>query len=66
MRVRAETPFGNFLMAALRRMGMGKKEMMGHGFRAMASTILDEVLGFRPDFIYFRTGDLHLLQEEGK
>ena len=22
-----------------------------HGFRAMARTILDEVLGFRPDFI---------------
>jgi len=25
--------------------------MTGHGFRAMARTILDEVLGFRPDFI---------------
>ena len=25
--------------------------MNGHGFRAMARTILDEVLGFRPDFI---------------
>ena len=25
--------------------------MSGHGFRAMALTILDEVLGFRPDFI---------------
>ncbi|MCD6055389.1 MAG: hypothetical protein K0R12_351 [Gammaproteobacteria bacterium] len=25
--------------------------MSGHGFRAMARTILDEVLGFRPDFI---------------
>ena len=23
----------------------------GHGFRAMARTVLDEVLGFRPDFI---------------
>ena len=25
--------------------------MTGHGFRAMARTLLDEVLGFRPDFI---------------
>ena len=25
--------------------------MEGHGFRAMARTILDEVLGFRPDII---------------
>ena len=25
--------------------------MSGHGFRAVARTILDEVLGFRPDFI---------------
>ena len=25
--------------------------MTGHGFRAMARTILDEVLQFRPDFI---------------
>ena len=25
--------------------------MTGHGFRAMARTILDEVLGVRPDFI---------------
>ena len=32
-------------------LGVGKDEMTGHGFRAMARTILDEVLGFRPDFI---------------
>jgi integrase len=25
--------------------------MSGHGFRAMARTILDEVLGVRPDYI---------------
>lgn len=25
--------------------------MTAHGFRAMARTILDEVLGFRPDYI---------------
>lgn len=39
------------ILAALRRMGIDKEEMSGHGFRAMARTILDEVLGFRPDFI---------------
>jgi len=37
--------------AALRRMGYAKDEMTGHGFRAMARTLLDEVLGVRPDFI---------------
>jgi integrase len=41
----------NAILAALRRMGIPKDEMSGHGFRAMARTILDEVLGFRPDFI---------------
>lgn len=41
----------NALLAAMRRMGIGKEEMTGHGFRAVARTILDEVLGFRPDFI---------------
>jgi integrase len=41
----------NAILAAMRRMGISKDEMSGHGFRAMARTILDEVLGFRPDFI---------------
>ncbi|WP_348225728.1 site-specific integrase [Nitrosomonas sp. Is79A3] len=41
----------NAVLAALRRMGYAKDEMSGHGFRAMARTILDEVLGIRPDFI---------------
>jgi len=41
----------NALLAAMRRMGIGKDEMSGHGFRAMARTILDEVLGVRPDLI---------------
>lgn len=36
----------NAILAALRRMGIEKTEMCGHGFRAMARTILDEVLGF--------------------
>ena len=41
----------NAILAALRRMGIGKDEMSGHGFRAMARTILDEVLHVRPDYI---------------
>lgn len=41
----------NAILAAMRRMGIGKEEMTGHGFRAAARTILDEVLGVRPDFI---------------
>ena len=39
------------ILAALRRMGFEKDEMSAHGFRAMARTLLDEVLGFRPDYI---------------
>ena len=41
----------NTVLAALRRMGFEKDEMTGHGFRAMARTMLDEVLNVRPDFI---------------
>lgn len=41
----------NAVLAALRRMEIQKDEMCGHGFRAMARTILDEELGFRPDII---------------
>jgi len=41
----------NAILAAMRRMGIDKEEMSGHGFRAVARTILDEVLGVRPDFI---------------
>jgi integrase len=41
----------NAILAALRRMGYDNSEMSGHGFRAMARTVLDEVLGFRPDWI---------------
>lgn len=51
------TPLGNRCMsenalnAALRRLGYSKDKMTCHGFRAMARTILDEVLNVRPDFI---------------
>lgn len=41
----------NAILAALRRMGFEKGEMTGHGFRAMARTILDEVLQVRPELI---------------
>jgi integrase len=41
----------NAILAAMRKMEIPKEEMSGHGFRAMARTILDEVLGFRPDYI---------------
>ncbi|HEL3759483.1 TPA: integrase arm-type DNA-binding domain-containing protein [Stenotrophomonas maltophilia] len=53
----------NTLNSAMRRMGFVKEEvgkdgkvqilptMTAHGFRAMARTVLDEVLGFRPDYI---------------
>lgn len=41
----------NAILAAMRRTGITKDEMSGHGFRAMARTILDEVLGVRVDFI---------------
>lgn len=41
----------NTINVALRTMGFEGSDMTGHGFRAMARTVLDEVLGFRPDFI---------------
>ncbi len=41
----------NAILAAMRRMGISKEDASGHGFRASARTILDEVLGVRPDFI---------------
>jgi integrase len=40
----------NAMNSALRRMGYAKEEMMAHGFRATASTILNE-RGFNPDII---------------
>ncbi|MFZ4699175.1 MAG: tyrosine-type recombinase/integrase [Candidatus Methylumidiphilus sp.] len=41
----------NATNGALRRLGYSGDEMTGHGFRAMARTVLDEVLGFRVDYI---------------
>jgi integrase len=41
----------NTVRIALRAMGYDKDTMTAHGFRAMARTILDEVLGCRVDWI---------------
>lgn len=41
----------NTVNAALRGMGYTKEVMTGHGFRAMARTMMDEVLGERVDLI---------------
>lgn len=50
-RTRSRPMSENAVLSALRRMGFTKEEMSGHGFRAMARTILDEVLQVRPDYI---------------
>ncbi|MET3653103.1 tyrosine-type recombinase/integrase [Dyella japonica] len=41
----------NTINAALRYMGFDSETMTGHGFRAMARTVLDEELGFPVDHI---------------
>lgn len=41
----------NALRVALRTMGYTNEQMTPHGFRAMARTLLDEELRFRPDYI---------------
>ena len=41
----------NAINAALRHMGYDTDTMTAHGFRATARTLLDEVLGYRPDYI---------------
>lgn len=41
----------NAINAALRRMGFEKEEITGHGARAMARTMLHEILNFEPDVI---------------
>lgn len=41
----------NTINASLRRLGYTTEQMTGHGFRAMARTILDEVLNERVDLI---------------
>jgi len=41
----------NTINASLRRMGFEKTEITGHGFRALARTMLHEILQFTPDAI---------------
>lgn len=41
----------NTVNAALRRLGYASDEMCGHGFRAMARTVLEENLGYRIEVI---------------
>ncbi len=51
VRTHARPMSENTVNAALRHAGYDKDTMTGHGFRAMARTILDEVLHVRPDYI---------------
>jgi integrase len=50
-RTKARPMSENTVNAALRRLGYTGDEMTGHGFRAMARTVLDEVLGYRVEWI---------------
>jgi integrase len=46
----------NAVLYALRGLGFDGSTMTGHGFRAAARTILDEVLGWRVDLIEHQLG----------
>ena len=46
----------NAILTAMRRMGITKDEMCGHGFRATARTILAQQLHIRPDLIEHELG----------
>lgn len=50
-RTSARAMSNNSVNAALRYLGFDKDTVTGHGFRATARTILDEVLGYRVDLI---------------
>jgi integrase len=51
IRANARPISDNTINAALRRMGYDKSEMSGHGFRATASTLLNESRKWHPDAI---------------
>ncbi|RUQ84482.1 tyrosine-type recombinase/integrase [Legionella septentrionalis] len=53
---KSRTISDNTLLSALRELGISKEELSIHGFRATARTLLDEVLGMRPDFIEHQLG----------
>jgi len=46
----------NAVLRALRRMGYGKEEMSGHGFRATAKTVMLEVLKMPDQYIELQLG----------
>lgn len=46
----------NAVLAALRRLGIPKEEMCGHGFRATARTILREQLKIEPEYLEIELG----------
>jgi integrase len=50
-RTNARPMSDNAILAAMRRMGINKTTTCGHGFRATARTLLDEVLGFPPHLV---------------
>lgn len=50
IRTRERPMSENTVNGALRRLGYTKEEITGHGFRAMASTLLNEQ-GYKPDVI---------------
>ena len=50
-RSRTRAMSDNGIRSALRTLGYTNEEMTPHGFRAMARTLLDEELRFRPDWI---------------
>ena len=53
----ATRPMSNgAITAALRAMGLDGDEVTAHGFRASARTLLDEALGYRPDWIEHQLG----------
>ena len=52
VRVPPDRPLSdNGVLSALRRIGFGKNEMTGHGFRATAHTVAYERLGIPPEVI---------------
>jgi len=51
VRTRARPMSENTLNAGLRRLGYSSEEMTAHGFRAMASTLLNESGKWNPDAI---------------
>lgn len=56
-RAKGDRPMSdNAVLSALRRMDIPADQMCGHGFRAMARTVLDEVLEFEPYLIEQQLG----------